>query len=47
MTLGALRVERFDELLERELLVDLGLQRRCLHAGEQLRESRIAGQIGA
>ena len=43
----ALRVEHLDELLERQLLVGERAQHGRPHALQQLREGRIAGQVGA
>ncbi len=42
---GALRAQRFDELLEREVLMGVGLQGRAPGPRQQLVERRIAGQI--
>jgi hypothetical protein len=40
-------VERLDDLLERHLLVAVGVERDLPHSGQELRKRRVAGQIGS
>src|SRR5260370_6712608 len=47
MTQAAGGMELLHELLERDVLVSIGLQRRLSHPREQLTKSRIPGEIAA
>ena len=44
---GALGMQLLDQLVERHLLVSIGLERRSAYAVQQFSECRIAGKIGA
>ncbi|MNM88031.1 hypothetical protein D3C81_1002290 [compost metagenome] len=42
----ALRLQRFDQLLERQVLVPLGIEHRLLHLGQQATESQCGIELG-
>ena len=43
----ALRLQLLDQLLERQVLVGVGVERRLAHPRQQLAEGRVAGEVGA